>query len=83
MYTDYVQLLSHCSLTLLASSFSSESVVVVFSLFSPSFSQCVLSSFIFGLLAISYSLVSLPDLGSHFAFLLSSALVYIPMLCHW
>ena len=30
--------LSRCSLTLLASSFFSESVVVVFSLFSPSFS---------------------------------------------
>ena len=38
-----IQLLSRCSLTLLASSFCSESVVVVFSLFSPSFSPCVLS----------------------------------------
>ena len=37
-----IQPLSHCSLTLLASSFFSESVVV-FSLFSPSFSPCVLS----------------------------------------
>ena len=37
--------------------------------------------FIFGLLALSYLLVSLPDLGSHFAFLFLSAFVYIPMLC--
>ena len=37
-----IQPLSRCSLTLLASSFFSESVVV-FSLFSPSFSPCVLS----------------------------------------
>ena len=37
-----VQPLSRCSLTLLASSFFLESVVVVFSLFSPSFSPCVL-----------------------------------------
>ena len=37
--------------------------------------------FIFGLLAISYPLVSLPDWGSHFVFLLSSAFVDIPMLC--
>ena len=29
--------------------------------------------FIFGLLAISYPLVSLPEQGSHFVFLLSSA----------
>ena len=35
-----IQPLSRCSLTLLASSFFSESVVV-FSLFSPSFSPCV------------------------------------------
>ena len=38
--------------------------------------------FFFGLLALSYPLVSLPDLGSHFAFLFSSAFGYIPMLCH-
>ena len=38
-----IQTLSLCSLTLLASSFVSESVVVVLSLFSPSFSPCVLS----------------------------------------
>ena len=37
-----IQPLSRCSLTLLASSFFSESVVVVFSPFSPSFSPCVL-----------------------------------------
>ena len=37
---------------------------------------------IFGLLAISYPLVSLPDYGSNFVFLLASAFVYIPMLCH-
>ena len=36
----FIQPLSHCSLTLLASSFFSESVVV-FSLFFPSFSSCV------------------------------------------
>ena len=51
-----IQPLSRCSLTLFASSFFSESVVV-FSLFSPSFSPCVLLFFIFGLLAISYPLV--------------------------
>ena len=39
-----IQPLSRCSLTLLASSFVSESVVV-FSLYSPSFSPCVLSFF--------------------------------------
>ena len=39
--------------------------------------------FFFGLLSLLYPLVSLPDLGSHFAFLFSSAFVYIPMLCHW
>ena len=55
-----IQPLSRCSLTLLTSSFFSESVVV-FSLFSRSFSPCVLSFFIFGLLAVSYPLVSLPD----------------------
>ena len=66
-----IQPLSRCSLTLLASSFFSQSVVVVFSLFSPSFSPYVLFCsflffffllflFIFGLLAISYPLVSLP-----------------------
>ena len=38
-----IQPLSRCSLTLLASSFFSESVAVVFSLFFPSFSPCVLS----------------------------------------
>ena len=38
-----VQPLSRCSLTLLASSFFLESVVVVFSVFSPPFSPCVLS----------------------------------------
>ena len=38
-----IQPLSRYSLTLLASSFFSESVVVVFSLSSPSFSPCVLS----------------------------------------
>ena len=44
---------------------------------------CVFSfSFFLGLLALSYPLVSLPDLGSHFAFLFSSAFVYILMLCH-
>ena len=37
------QPLSRCWLTLLASSFFSENVVVVFSLFYPSFSPCVLS----------------------------------------
>ena len=37
-----IQPLSHCSLTLLASSFFLESVVV-FSLFSPAFSPCILS----------------------------------------
>ena len=56
-----IQSLSRCSLTLLVSSFFSESVVV-FSHFSPSFSPCVLFIFfIFGLLAISYPLASLPD----------------------
>ena len=33
-------------------------------------------------LALSCPFVSSPDLGSHFAFLSSSAFVYIPMLCH-
>ena len=51
----------------------------------PSFQKVVcfclfpLFFFMFGLLALSYPL----DLGSHFAFLFSSAFVYIPMLCHW
>ena len=47
----WIQPLSHCSLTLLASSFFSESVVVVFSLLYPCFSPCVLSflSLAFGL----------------------------------
>ena len=55
-----IQPLSRCSLTLLASSFFSESVDVVFSLFSPSFSLCVLSFYLF-IFIISYPLVSLPD----------------------
>ena len=54
-----IQPLSRCSLTLLASSFVSESVIVVFSLFSPSFFN-ISPPFFFGLLAISYPLVSLP-----------------------
>ena len=60
-----IQPLSRFSLTLLASSFFSESVVV-FSLFPPSFSPCVLCFFIFGLLATSYPLISLPDSGQPF-----------------
>ena len=38
--------------------------------------------FIFGLLTISYPLVSMPDSGSHFVFLLSSAFVYISVLLY-
>ena len=60
--------------------------VLLFSLFPPSFSPCVLPLCVCvcvcGLLAISYPLVSLPDWGSHFVFLLSSAFVYIPMIFH-
>ena len=60
--------------------------VVCFCLLSSSLPSCVFSlsfsSSIFDLLALSYPLVSLPDLGCHFAFLFSSAFVYIPMLCH-
>ena len=56
--------------------------IVVFSFF-PFFFTMRSFFFIFGLLAISYPLVSLPDYGSHFVFLLSSAFVYILMLCHW
>ena len=55
-----IQPLSRCSLTLLASSFVSETVVVVFSLF-PFFFTMHSFFFIFGLLAIPYLLVSLPD----------------------
>ena len=56
------QPLSRFSLTLLASTFFSESVVVVFSLFFPSFfTMRSLIFLIFGLLAFSYPLVSLPD----------------------
>jgi len=76
-----IQPLSRCLLTLLASSFFSENVVVVFSLYRFFFTMRSFF-FIFGLLAISYPLVSLPDLGSHFVFLLLSTFVYIPMLCH-
>jgi len=36
--------------------------------------------FIFGLLAISYPLVSLPDLDSHFAFHFSSALSSVVLI---
>jgi len=72
-----IQPLSRCSLTLLASSFFSESVVVL-SLF-PYFFTMRSFFFKFDLLAISYPLISLPD----FVFLLSSAFVYIQMLCHW
>ena len=77
-----IQPLSRCSLTLLASSFFSESVVVVLSV-SPFFFTMRSFFFIFGLLAISNPLVSLPDYGSHFVVLLSSAFVYIPILSHW
>ena len=76
-----IQPLSRCSLTLLASSFFSESVVDVLSPF-PLLFHHAFFLFTFGLLTISYPLVSLPDWGSHFALLLSSAFVYIPMLCH-
>ena len=56
----------------------------VFFFFPTSLPPCVsFSFFIFGLLVLSYPPVSLPDLGSHFAFLFSSVFVYIPMLCHW
>ena len=76
-----IQPLSRCSLTLLAFTLFSESVVV-FSLFPLLLHHAFFYFFIFGLLAISYPLVSLPDLGSYFQFLLLSAFVYIPMLCH-
>ena len=56
----FIQTLSRCSLTLLASSFFSESVVV-FSLFFLFFFTMHSFFFIFGLLAISYPLVTLPD----------------------
>ena len=46
-------------------------------LFFFSFPPCVLSF----LLAISYPLDSLPDLGSPFAFVFLSAFVHIPILC--
>ena len=55
-----IQPLSCCLVTLLASSFFSKSVVVVFSLF-PLLFHHVFFFFIFGLLAISYVFVSLPD----------------------
>ena len=54
-----IQPLSRCPLTLLASSFFSESVVV-FS-FLPIFFTMRSFFFIFGLLAISHPLVSLPE----------------------
>ena len=72
-----IQPLSRCSLTLLASSFFSESVVVDLSLFSPSFSPCVLS-----FLSLVYWPFRTRLLACHFVFLLSSAFVCIPMLCH-
>ena len=72
---DYV---SHCSLTLLASPFSES---VGFSLFSPSFSLCVLSS-----LSLVYWLFCTCLLAclirAAILYFSSSAFVYIPMLCH-
>ena len=73
-----IQPLSHCSLTLLASSFFSKSVVVVFSLFSPSFSPCVLS--FLSLVYWSFRTRLLACLIR--AAILSSAFVYIPTLFH-
>ena len=43
------------------------------------FNETAHSFFVWG---SSLASVSLPDEGSHFAFLLSSAFVYIPMPCH-
>ena len=81
-----IQPLSRCSQTFLASSFFSESVVVLFFslflFFSTMRSFFFFFFFISGLLAILYPLVSLNDQGSPFAFLFSSAFVYILMLCH-
>ena len=65
-----IQPLSHCSLTLFASSFFSESVVV-FSLFSPSFSPCVLSFL---------SLVYWPFCTLLLACLIRAAILYF--FCH-
>ena len=54
-----IQPLSCCSVTLLASSFFAKSVGVVFSF--PLLFHHAFFFFIFGLLAFSYALVSLPD----------------------
>ena len=72
-----LQPLSRCSLTLIASSFSLESVV--FLCFPPSFSPCVLS---FSTLVYWPFRTRLNSLIRAAVFLLSSAFVYIPMLCH-
>ena len=48
--------------------------------------RCFVFSFLFRHTSLAFgpfvTAVSLPDQGSHFEFLFSSAFVYIPMLCH-
>ena len=77
-----IQPQSRCSLILLASSFFSESVVVVVSLFSPSFSPYVLSFLSLAYWPFHTRLLACLIRAANYAYLLSSAFVYIPMLCH-
>ena len=69
-----IQPLSRCSLTLLASSFFSESVIVVFSLFSPSFSPSVLSFL---------SLVYWPFRTHLLAYLIRAAILFFSCRLHF
>ena len=83
VYTDYVYLAFvtlHADSSCLFLLFGKWFVFVCFPLL---FHHAFFLFLFFGLLALSYLLVRLPDLSSHFAFLFSSAFVYIPMLCHW
>ena len=73
-----IQPLSRCSLTLIASSFFWESVVV-FSLFPPSFSPCVLPFFIFFLFL---SLVYCPFRTRLLACLIRAAILYFSCRLH-
>ena len=75
----YIQPVSRCSLTLLASSFFLESVVV-FSPFSPSFSPCVLSSSFFSFFFLS--LVYWPFRTRLLVCLITVAILYFSWRLH-
>ena len=63
-------------------SFQKVFVVVVVVLFSLSSLPPYVFRFCLWLIGQFVTAVSLPDQGSHFEFLFSSAFVYIPILCH-